>query len=54
MNYQKLIKNLVVDGHMSFHEVLDLTPLQIAALMAEKTIPPGEVDPDTYRRIVNG
>ena len=54
MNYQKLIKNLVVDGHMSFHEVLDLTPLQIAALMAENTIPPGEVDPDLYRRIVNG
>ena len=38
MNYQKLIKNLVVDGHMSFSEVLDLTPLQIAALMAENTI----------------
>jgi hypothetical protein len=39
---------------MSFHEVLDLTPLQIAALMAENTIPPGDADPDLYRRIVNG
>jgi hypothetical protein len=48
-----MIKNLVVDGHMSYQEVLDLTPLQIAALLAEKSTPPGEADPEVYRRVVN-
>ena len=38
---------------MSFQEVLDLTPFQIAALLAEKSVPPGEADPDRYWRVVN-
>ncbi len=37
---------------MSFQEVLDLTPFQVAALLAEKSTPPGELDPDVYSRIV--
>jgi hypothetical protein len=38
---------------MSFEEVLDLTPYQIAALLTEKSTPPGEVDPDVYMRVMN-
>lgn len=37
---------------MSFQEVLDLTPFQIAALLAEKSLPPGELDPDKYRKVI--
>lgn len=38
---------------MSFQEVLDLTPFQIAALLAEKSLPPGELDPEKYLKVVN-
>lgn len=38
---------------MSFESVLDLTPYQIAALLTEKSTPPGEADPDVYRRVLN-
>jgi len=39
---------------MSFQEVLDLTPYQIAALTTEDSLPPGEMDPMKYLRILNG
>ena len=46
------IRSLVIEGHMSFNEVLDLTTYQIAALLTEKSKPPGLVDPVTYRKVL--
>lgn len=53
MNYQQVIRNLVVEGHMDYESVLDLTPYQIAAIMAEKSSPPGELLPEVYKDIKN-
>lgn len=39
---------------MSHSEVIDLTPYQIAALLTEDSLPPGEMDPMKYLRIMNG
>lgn len=38
---------------MSYQEVLDLTPYQVAALLTEKSVPPGEADPDVYGRVLD-
>ena len=51
MNYQQIIMNLVVDGHMDYESVLDLTPYQIAAITAENSSPPGEMLPDVYKEL---
>lgn len=52
VNLHLYIRNLVVEGHMSFNEVLDLTTYQIAALLTEKSKAPGLVDPEVYRQVV--
>lgn len=39
---------------MSYEEVLDLTIYQIAALLEEDSLPPGEVDPSVYFSILKG
>lgn len=39
---------------MSYEEVLDLTTYQIAALLTEDSLPPGEMDPMKYLRLMNG
>lgn len=43
----------MIDGHLSYQEVLDLTPYQVAALLTEKSVGPGEMDPDVYRQFVD-
>ena len=52
VNLHKYIRNLVLEGHMSYEAVLDLTTYQIAALLTEDSLPPGEIDPATYLRIM--
>lgn len=37
---------------MSYEQVLDLTVNQIAALMTKESLPPGQVDPETYKQFV--
>ena len=54
MNHHQLIRNLVIDGHMNFQEVLDMTPYQIAAMLVEESSNPGEIDIETWRKIQNG
>lgn len=39
---------------MSYQEVLDLTPYQIGALTTEDSLPPGEMDPMKYLRLMGG
>ena len=36
---------------MSYQDVLDLTTYQIAAILTEKSLAPGLVDPKTYELI---
>lgn len=43
-----MIRSLVLDGHMSYNEVLQLTPYQIAALSAKESQTPGEMSLDDY------
>jgi len=54
MNHQQMIRNLVVDGHLRYEDVLDLTPYQIAALLAEESTCPGEIDVDDWKRVMHG
>jgi len=54
MNHHQLIRNLVIDGHMDYQVVLDLTPYQIASLLTEESTNPGEIDLETWRKIQNG
>ena len=51
INYHGYIRNLVVDGQMSYESVLDLTVTQISALLTEKSLSPGQVDPNFYSKI---
>lgn len=54
VNLHLYIRNLVVEGHMSYQDVLDLTTYQIAAILADKSRAPGLVDPKAYQAIVEG
>ena len=51
MNYQEIVKSLVLDGHMSYNEVLSLTPYQLAALGAKESSPPGEVSYEEWLKL---
>lgn len=51
MNYQEIVKSLVLDGHMSYNEVLSLTPYQLAALGAKESSPPGELSFDDWQKL---
>jgi hypothetical protein len=54
VNLHLYIRNLVIEGHMSYHEVLDLTTYQIAALTTEKSLAPGLVDPKAFAKVMEG
>ena len=47
VNWQKIVRHLVTEFHLSYREVLDLTPRQIAAILTEKSDPPGLLQLET-------
>lgn len=49
VNWQAIIRSLVIDGGMKLDEVLELNPRQIMALCMEKTQAPGLLKPDMLR-----
>lgn len=51
VNLHMYIRNLVIEGHMSFREVMDLTVYQISALTTEKSLAPGLISPERLRSV---
>ena len=47
MNWHKLIRHLVVECHLSYRDVLELTPIQAVALVTAESDPPGLLQPQT-------
>jgi len=47
VNWQKIVRHLVTEFHMSYREVLELTPRQIAVILTEKSDPPGLLQLET-------
>jgi len=48
VNWQQIIRNLVVDGGLRLDDVLDMNPRQIMAILTEKSVAPGLLKPDMY------
>lgn len=53
-NWHKLVRNLVLEGHMPYRDVLELTPWQVMLLLTEESDTPGRLTAETieeHRRI---
>ena len=53
MNWHDLMRRLVLEGHMRYQDVLELTPWQIMVLMVEKPDLTGQLSRDTLDELID-